>query len=164
MGDKLTLASGLHVGKETRVGLFIAVEVCVGYGREYGIVHAGSTCKYICCCFRVIAISDGETKKRKTTTLFLFPINFTSCHERKCNCTQKVFPPLCACCCQLHATCACVACCMRHKKLSVDINKSALINEFTSQQLLCQIFIPFGEIIKKSRIFFFTSVLGRMRL
>lgn len=46
MAYKLTLASGLHVGKETRIGLLVAVEVGIGYGREYGVVHAGSTCKY----------------------------------------------------------------------------------------------------------------------
>lgn len=46
MVDKLTLASGLHVGKETRIGLFVAVEVGIGYSREYGVVHARSTCKY----------------------------------------------------------------------------------------------------------------------
>lgn len=65
MANKLTLASGLHVGKETRIGLFVAVEVGIGYGREYGIVHAGSTCKYIhifVVVFGLLQLVMGEKK------------------------------------------------------------------------------------------------------
>lgn len=37
-----TLTSGLGISVETRVGLFVTVEVCVGYRTQHGIVSAWS--------------------------------------------------------------------------------------------------------------------------
>lgn len=42
------LASGVHVGEESRVWLFVAVEVRVRYYRENWIVCSGSTCNIQC--------------------------------------------------------------------------------------------------------------------
>lgn len=168
---ELTLASGLHVGKETRIGLFVAVEIRIGYGREYGIVYAGTTCKIICCLFRLLQLAMGNTKyktKQKMKCVFaVFVSNqfhFMSLllERRKCNGTQKVCPLSAtvtspdSCYCMLLS----VACGMWHvsaacyTKNSVDINKSALINEFAcgASSDGHQIF-AFVEIIKKSHFF-----------